>query len=209
MRKILLTVFLSTLTLSIASCSGENQSEITKQTSQPNNSNVSKNTSDNNQETEDKKESEIDDTAANRDVLPGLIAPTDPERRRQEISKGRQDPFALIPLKPNRRIITKKEEPPTSTVDDKKTIDDKTDQPADTKAVQLAEEVFVSGIVRVSGRTQVILKAPNERFTRHVSLGEYVSDGEVLVKAVKLDSNPPIVVLEQSGIEVLKQIGQS
>ncbi len=205
MRKILLTVFLSTLTLSIASCSGENQSEITKQTSQPNNSNVSKNTSNNKQETEDKKESEIDDTAANRDVLPGLIAPTDPEQRRQEISKGRQDPFALIPIKPP--IITEKI--PTTSNDDQKTIDDKTDQPADTKAAQLAEEVFVSGIVRVSGRTQVILKAPNERFTRHVSLGEYVSEGEVLVKAVKLDSNPPVVVLEQSGIEVLKQIGQS
>lgn len=202
MRKIWLTGFVTILTLLLASCSGENESNSTTQTTQQNNSNVSQNTSETEQENNNEEVTETEEPeetqTANRNI-PGLTPPTDPDQRRKEISEGRPDPFALIPLKSGR---IKPSEQNTNTVDNNP------NQDTPTQTANLAEEVVVKGVVKVSGNTQIILKAPNEQFTRYVPLGQYVSDGKVLVKGVKLNFDPPVVVLEQSGIEVLKQVGQ-
>ena len=200
MRKICLTAFVTILTLLLASCSGGNESETTTQTTQPNNSNVSENTSetkreDNKEQAKENKQPEEKETA-NRNI-PGLIPPTNPDRRRREISEGRKDPFALIPLKSDPTV---KQEPTTA--------EDDQNKQTTTQTADLAEEVVVKGVIKVSGNTKIILKAPNEQFTRYVRLGQYISNGQVLVKGVRFNFDPPIVVLEQSGIEVLKQVGQ-
>ena len=71
----------------------------------------------------------------------------------------------------------------------------------------LARAVEVTGMVTIGSETQVILKAPNEPFSRYVSTGQYLSDGQVLVKRIEgRDRGTPMVILEQFGIEVTKEI---
>jgi hypothetical protein len=85
------------------------------------------------------------------------------------------------------------------------------DLPKPSPAAQpaLASNIQVSGVAQVNGQTQVILKLPNETFSRYISVGERVMDGKVLVKRVE---NPnaitPVVILEEIGIEVPRKVGE-
>ena len=73
----------------------------------------------------------------------------------------------------------------------------------------LASGVEVSGIVYVGGVAQAIIKAPNEQTSRYVRVGQRLSDGQVLVKRIEMNSgSEPIVVLEQNGVEVPKAVGE-
>lgn len=75
----------------------------------------------------------------------------------------------------------------------------------------LARMVQVSGILDVDGaEPRAILKAPNEPTSRYVSPGERLSNGLILVKRIEI-SGPggPVVVLEESGVEVIRRIGES
>lgn len=73
-------------------------------------------------------------------------------------------------------------------------------------AAQLAEETQVTGVIRLNGVDNVMVKAPNEEFSRYVQVGDFIADGQVKVKRVDFRRNSPIVVLEQMGIEVYKEI---
>jgi hypothetical protein len=80
--------------------------------------------------------------------------------------------------------------------------------PAPIPQPELARAIFVSGVSQVNGQTQVILKLPNESFSRYVSVGERVMNGQVLVKRVQEFSGlAPVVILEEVGIEVSRKIG--
>jgi hypothetical protein len=71
-----------------------------------------------------------------------------------------------------------------------------------------AMAVEISGVIEVAGRTQVIVKLPNESFSRYIEVGERVADGKVLVKRVEgQNSLSPTVVLEEVGVEVPRKIG--
>jgi len=73
----------------------------------------------------------------------------------------------------------------------------------------LANEVEVSGIVYVGGIAQAIVKAPSEQTSRYVKVGQRLSDGQVLVKRIEMNSgSEPVVVLEQNGVEVPKSVGE-
>lgn len=73
----------------------------------------------------------------------------------------------------------------------------------------LAQGVTVTGVVELGGITQVIVKAPEEQFSRYVSVGDYLSNGQVKVKRIENSyGSNPIVILEQFGIEVSKQVGE-
>jgi hypothetical protein len=72
----------------------------------------------------------------------------------------------------------------------------------------LARAVLVTGVAQVNGQTQVIIKLPNETFSRYVSVGERVMDGRILIKRVQEFSGmTPVVVLEELGIEVPRKVG--
>ncbi|MBZ8181572.1 hypothetical protein [Oscillatoria salina] len=72
----------------------------------------------------------------------------------------------------------------------------------------LAEAVAVTGVVQVGGVPQAIVKAPNEKFSRYVRAGQYLSNGQVLVKRIDMNDGPePVVILEEKGIEVAKTVG--
>ncbi|OKH18176.1 hypothetical protein [[Limnothrix rosea] IAM M-220] len=71
---------------------------------------------------------------------------------------------------------------------------------------QLAEETQVTGIIQLNGVDNIMVKAPNEEFSRYVQVGDFIADGQVKVKRVDFRRNSPVVVLEQLGIEVYKEI---
>ena len=74
----------------------------------------------------------------------------------------------------------------------------------------LAESVIVSGLYQGNGKAKLIVKAPEEDTSRYVEVGQYLSNGQILVKSIDLNSSPtPRVILEQSGVEVTKEIGES
>jgi hypothetical protein len=75
---------------------------------------------------------------------------------------------------------------------------------------KLARTVGVSGVIQVDGRTQVIVKLPNESFSRYVDVGSRISDGKIMVKRVEGEQTlSPIIVLEESGIEITRRVGDT
>lgn len=80
-------------------------------------------------------------------------------------------------------------------------------EPVAAKPLQ-AMAIEISGAIEVDGKTQVIVKLPNESFSRYVEVGERIANGTVLVKRVEgQQSLSPTVVLEEVGVEVARKIG--
>jgi hypothetical protein len=74
----------------------------------------------------------------------------------------------------------------------------------------LARQVEVTGVVKIGGTVQAIVKAPNEPTSRYVGIGQRLSNGQVLVKRIELNpGSDPIVILEENGIEVPVMVGSS
>ena len=72
----------------------------------------------------------------------------------------------------------------------------------------LAQTVGVSGVIEVGGRTQVIVRLPNESFSRYVEVGDRIYDGKIKIKRVEGEQTlSPIVILEESGVEVSRKVG--
>jgi hypothetical protein len=72
----------------------------------------------------------------------------------------------------------------------------------------LAKAVEVTGVVVIAGVPQAIVKAPNESTSRYVQAGQRLSNGQVLVKRIEVNSgSDPVVVLEQNGVEVGRAVG--
>ena len=76
--------------------------------------------------------------------------------------------------------------------------------PPDTKA---AEGTKITGTVEVSGTIYAIISAFGESTSRYVRAGQMISNGRVLVKRIDTNAEPPIVVLQQNGVEVLRAVG--
>ncbi|AFY38985.1 hypothetical protein Lepto7376_2721 [[Leptolyngbya] sp. PCC 7376] len=76
----------------------------------------------------------------------------------------------------------------------------------DLPTASLAEETEVTGVVTLNGVDNIMVKAPNEEYSRYVQVGDLIADGQVKVKRVDFRRNSPVVVLEQLGIEVYKEI---
>ena len=72
----------------------------------------------------------------------------------------------------------------------------------------LARTIEVTGVVEAGGVQSAIVKVPNEP-ARSVREGERLSNGQVLVKRIEVNRGPtPIVILEQFGQEVARQVGE-
>ena len=218
-----------------------------------------------------------------RVAAPALIQPTNADARTQQVSQGRQDPFALLPLPlvpvppppgsqppapqpvpqvrsvPNttrtaagpagtggagatggRRPTTTAARPnttggrPTTTAARPNTTGGRAGTAAPGQAGQpnirpgtlvqptvpsiaalpqlpqptLAQSVEVSGVIQVGDEARAIVKAPNEATSRYVTVGQRLSNGQILVKRIEMNTgSEPVVVLEQYGIEVGKRVG--
>jgi hypothetical protein len=73
----------------------------------------------------------------------------------------------------------------------------------------LANAVEVTGVVQIGSTMQAIVKAPDEPTSRYVGVGQRLANGQVLVKRIETAGSEPIVVLEESGVEVIRAIGQA
>jgi hypothetical protein len=72
----------------------------------------------------------------------------------------------------------------------------------------LAKAVEVTGVVVIGGVPRAIVKAPNEPTSRYVTAGQRLSNGLILVKRIEVNSgSDPVVILEQSGVEVSRAVG--
>ncbi len=79
-----------------------------------------------------------------------------------------------------------------------------------TPSTSLATAIEVTGVVQVGGQVSAIVKESNDKTSRYVSTGEYLSNGAVLVKRIQIDSNKePVVILEQNGVEVVKPVSST
>ena len=74
---------------------------------------------------------------------------------------------------------------------------------------ELAQNVTVMGVIQIGEQTQAIVQVPNEATSRYVRVGQSLSNGQVLVKRIELNTGAePLVILEQNGVEVSKAVGE-
>ncbi len=72
-----------------------------------------------------------------------------------------------------------------------------------------ARAVEVSGVIEVEGKTQVIVKLPNESFSRYVNVGDKIANSNIIVKRIDdRGTISPTIVLSEGGTEVSHKIGE-
>ncbi|BDM78528.1 hypothetical protein [Acaryochloris marina] len=215
MRKTILGVTLILLSMGIASCGGAGGDEPEAE-----------------QASETPTEQSFPDASPEIPSPPAakvvLTRPTNPDERLRVVKSGRTDPFAeIVPAVPN--TSSPRSTQPPSTVNVPKGTAPKATAPTASSTSpstkpsttpgkivlptlpkpEVAQGVKVTGVINLGGRPKAILKAPGEKSTRTVGVGERIANGQVLVKSINL-SNPaaPVVVLEQSGMKVRVSVGQ-
>ncbi len=220
MQKISLIVSVGMLAFLMGSCSllpwVDNSEETTKQTKPPVSPSTSKS------KTQDSERRVKTEKPKSSVEVSGLIPTTNPGRRGKEAesASGRQDPFASIPVKPIVKVAPQPKpesnsdpsiSPEPGLVEPLPESSQSPSEYSEPTIVDLARATVVTGVIDMGELTQVIVKAPNEKFSRYVQPGQYVSNGKVLVKRIEGKNSPtPIVVLEEVGvgIEVYKRVGE-
>lgn len=153
--------------------------------------------------------------------IASLIPATNPDARVRSVTSGRQDPFSAINVRP--QIEIEEDESATDNVQLPPRVtstptfeppddDDFFESPPEDEFFEptLAREVVVTGVVKVDGRDKIIVNAPEESSSRYVEVGQYISNGQILVKSIDFNNFPaPVVIFEQFGVEVAKEVGES
>ncbi|MEB3359111.1 MAG: hypothetical protein VKK04_20460 [Synechococcales bacterium] len=161
-----------------------------------------------------------------------LIASTDPEARAQQVMRDRPDPFAVLPTTPTVEIPVEEaaaspNAPGSPNAANPGAVNGPGGAPPGTLAPvpdlvpgqqaeplppppppqpEIARAVEVTGVVQIGSVPYAILQAPNEPHSRYVRAGQRLSNGQVLVKRIEMGVEP-VVILEQFGIEVVRNIG--
>ena len=167
-------------------------------------------------------------------IPPGIEPSTNPQQRQASLSTGRRDPFAAIAVKAKVTILPSEEENIGGPTSDKTPtggtgkngkptpggkVVGKSPFPEQTKPNEkmppllppepnLAKDVIITGIVELNGIPYAIVQAPEEPFSRYVQSGQYLANGQVLVKRIDMYAGTPSVLLEQYGVQVTKQVGE-
>jgi hypothetical protein len=153
-----------------------------------------------------------------------LIQPTNPEERLKAIERSRSDPYALVAVPPAPTPPPPPESAPgptnngggnnagggagsagsPGTPDNTIPLDQLPGLPQPTTATG----VSVTGIVQINGERYAIIEAPGEPTSRYVRAGDYLSNGQILVKRIETrPGSEPVVILEENGIEVAMPVG--
>lgn len=145
----------------------------------------------------------------------GLIQPTNPNQRTQQVQKGRPDPFAEL-YSPQPQVAAAPKPAPVKlpTIPPPPVLQP-APLPPSMPAVppqpqpDLARGTTVLGVVEVGNQFQAIVQVPNEATSRYVSEGQRLADGQVTVKRIEMyPGSEPVVVLEQFGQEISRAVGQ-
>ncbi|BAU66587.1 hypothetical protein STA3757_39920 [Stanieria sp. NIES-3757] len=215
MNKISLFVLLGILAISLESCSlfGSKSGEDTA-SNNPSNSTTNPQA---NPTQATSTESANSAESTEKVGISGLIPATNPDVRVSGSIRGRQDPFALMTLKPDIKA-KETETSPTSSLPQPKTIPSNSNKINSTPTIDslenqpvgtIAQNVIVSGLVELGGTTKLIIQEPGEAFSRYVNVGQYIANNKILVKRILLDNrSTPEVVLVENGIEITKAIGE-
>lgn len=226
MNKAILLILTGTLALLTQSCSffadfADSRQELDETVQSPGEIEASQQAE--NQELE-AEFADLEEEVEPTQEIVNLIPATNPDVRVRSIIRGRNDPFSVVTLNPRIKIEPKEKPASPPTVPTINTEPSQPEQPtnqdnnpnADLPQPEppveptLAQNVVVSGLYEANGRTRLIVQAPEESTSRYVEVGEYLSNGQVLVKRiVKNQLSLPSVILEQSGIEVSKTIGET
>ena len=159
-------------------------------------------------------------------TIAGLIPTTDADARVRSIVRGRRDPFSVVSLVPKIEIEQEEELPapvnnrnnrnnrnsrqPNRLDRQPNAVRDRLPTPIEQFKAELAQRVIISGLYESNGSTKLIVQAPEESNSRYVEVGQYLSNGQILVKSIDRNHFPtPVVILEQRGVEVIKAIGET
>lgn len=161
-------------------------------------------------------------------IPPDLIASTSSASRIQQIQGKGADPFAPLAVTP---IVTIPPAPPTPPPAAESPRDNQpsnnrnnnnnnnngaaasqpepkpTPPPPPPPRTTEAQNVEVTGVVQVGSQVFAIVKAPGEPTSRYVQEGQSLNNGQVLVKRIEVGGPEPIVVLQQSGVEIARIVG--
>ena len=156
----------------------------------------------------------------------GLAVPTNPESRVRGSIRGRRDPFSTVAVKAS--VETKEAKGAKADRNQTRSASERGnnsrnrnqsgDRLASTPTIEtldklspteIADNVLVTGLVELGDRVKLIVQAPGEVTSRYVDLGQYISNGKVLVKRIESNFPTPRVVLEQAGVEVVKVVGET
>lgn len=164
---------------------------------------------------------------------PNLIPPTTTPERLPQISAGRNDPFANLPISPSVSFSNRPAPavpvpapPPVMAAPPVTTTPTQTlpslpplQAPPSVEVAsvpivampplpppRLSEAIEISGVVEVGGKTSVIVHVPNELSSRYVAVGDYLANGKVLIKRVEMGMEPT-VILEEDGVETIRYVG--
>lgn len=138
----------------------------------------------------------------------GLIKSTDPSLQMKQVPQGRQDPFVpLFTIPPE--IVAKPQIAVTKLA--LPTAQELPPAPPLAQALpspDLARGVAVQGIIETSNGLHAIVQLPDEATSRYVSVGQRLSNGQILIKKINLNSDSePSVIIEQHGVEVASSVG--
>ncbi len=162
-----------------------------------------------------------------------LIPSTDPDARRRATTEGRPDPFADLPIVP--QVTLAPPPAPAASGTQPGTSGTANGAPGQTTpgtapgAVAIAppppldfspilpslpeptaaNNTKVTGVVQINGIDYVMVESPDERFSRYVKVGDYVANGQVLVKAIAFNRGVPVVTLEQYGMTIQKKLNET
>ena len=226
MNKIVLLMLTGAAALLTQSCSffadfADARKDLEKETSKPNPVQVNNAAQAQNTTEVDNEEefADLEQEVAPTEEIAGLIPATNPDTRVRSIVRGRQDPFSTVTLTPRieieqEEVKSKAKQAVNSNRDsfNNRNNDDKLPEApiAEVFEPKLAQDVVISGLYEAGGRTRLIVQAPEENNSRYVEVGQYLSNGQVLVKSIDHNHFPtPMVTLEQSGVEVIKTIGET
>ncbi|MDL5057038.1 hypothetical protein [Geitlerinema calcuttense] len=71
-----------------------------------------------------------------------------------------------------------------------------------------ANAVQVTGVMQYGNSFTAIVKAPDEKSDRYVVPGEFLSNGQIMVKRIEITpGGEPVVILEENGIETIRPVG--
>lgn len=214
MRKISFLVLVGILAFSLESCSfmskfAEKSVETVVEDAKADRKQANKTKKSVKKEPLDPKVEEVEEVEREENVV-GLIPATQPEIRVRGSIRGRQDPFAIVAIKPQIEIIEKEEKvkPVPKPVKKTEELESVPTIEEELPTAELADNVLITGLIEFGDRIKLIVQAPEETSTRYVEIGQYLSNGQILVKRLESSFPSPTVILEENGIEVAKVVGQ-
>ena len=129
-----------------------------------------------------------------------------PPTQKPQTQQQAQKPQTQKPKNQDKKIISNASKPKSSPLNLTPT---QITLPPVAPSIDLAKAVQVNGVVELGGKVSAIVKEP-EQSSRSVSAGDYIYKGKVLVKRIEFNGDrEAVVILEQNGVEVIKQVGSS